>query len=74
MNEPTFKQFMRRVDATIARVACGMTSEDFCDACWRDLYDDTGGGAGPDEILEFLALADYLFADFLEATRNGGSF
>lgn len=65
----TFEAFKARVDKTIAKVAGGLTSDDLADACWHDLYVDTGGEASEQEILETMQEADDSFRFFMEASR-----
>ena len=52
---PTLKDFFLKVDTVVANVTEGMGYDDFADAPWRDLYDDTDGNPTEIEIVETLA-------------------
>ena len=52
---PTLKDFFLKVDTVIAKVTEGMGYDDFADAPWHDLYDDTDGNPTELEIIETLA-------------------
>ena len=63
--EIAFDQFYQRADQLVlARVGLGI--DDFCDADWYALYDDTMGEATEEEIFELLAEADEIFAQMIE--------
>ncbi len=57
----TFEEFKQRVDKVIAAKACGMTSDDFADAPWYDLYEDLGEDIEDEDIIACLAEADDIF-------------
>ena len=63
----TFEQFKVKCDHWIAEVANGMTSDDFADAPWYDLYEDLGEDIEKEDVLETLAEADDIFAAMLDA-------
>ena len=61
----TFEQFHQRANWLIsARVGLGI--DDFCDADWYSLYEDTNGEATEEEIFWLLAEADEIFAQMIE--------
>lgn len=57
-----FLTFMRRADALVGSLTGGLGIEDFADAAWADLFEDTGGEASPQGIVDLLAEADDIFA------------
>ncbi len=63
----TFEAFMLNVEQAILDKV-GMSHNDFADALWRDLYDDTEEGekCSNDMIYETLADADDTFAEMLD--------
>ena len=56
-----FIAFMRRADALIGSLT-GMGVEDFADADWAMLFEDTDGKATPQDVIDLLSDADPLFA------------
>lgn len=62
----TFEEFKARVDKVVERVSGGMSSEDFADACWYDLYEDLGEDVEDEDIIECLVEADDIFAQIVE--------
>lgn len=63
--EITFDQFYQRADQLVlARVGLGI--DDFCDADWYSLYDETNGKATEEEIFVLLSDADEIFAQMIE--------
>ncbi len=62
----TFEQFKQRCDSVIAKYANGMTSDDFADAPWYDLYEDLGEDVDDEDICECLAEADDIFQQMWE--------
>lgn len=65
----SFPQFMQKVNAVVGKYACGMSANDFADAPWRDLYDDTDGDPDDEDVVETLAEYDDIFAEM--ARLNG---
>lgn len=67
----TFSQFEQdRIRPTIQKASgCGLDHDDFVDAAWYDLYNDTNGNATDQEIVETLAEQDEIFAGM--ARLNG---
>lgn len=61
----TFEQFMAKADRVIQRASgCGMGIEDFADACWWDLWEESEDHKPSNaEIIETLADADMIFAE-----------
>lgn len=62
----TFQQFMVQANKWIAEVAGGMTSHDFADAGWRDLYDDLGDDVTKEDVYSELADWDDIFREMLD--------
>ena len=60
---PTFEKFMQDVDVIIMNLT-SLTSQDFCDALWYDLYEDLEGEANSnkDAVIECLSDSDDMFA------------
>ena len=56
-----FIAFMRRADALVGTLT-GMGVEDFADADWAMLFEDTDGKATPQDVIDLLSDADPLFA------------
>ena len=56
-----FAAFMRRADALVGSLT-GMGLEDFADADYASLFEDTGGEASPQDVIDLLADADDIFA------------
>lgn len=61
-----FIAFMRRADALVGTLT-GMSLEDFADADWASLFEDTDGEASPQDVIDLLADADDLFAAMVAA-------
>lgn len=59
---PTYAQFITHIDNVIAKVTDGLTHDDFADAPWRDLYEDTDGKPADFDVIETLSECDDLFA------------
>lgn len=62
----TFEEFCKKRDIAIAKIAGGMTADDFADACWYDLYEDFGEDVTDEDFYECLAEADDIFNKMLE--------
>lgn len=62
----TFEQFCVKRDRWIAAVAGGMTADDFCDACWMDLYEELGEDVTKEDVFAELADWDDIFQQMLE--------
>lgn len=67
--DTTFETYMRHVGRTIAAHACGMTHDDFADANWYLLYEESDFGQtgnfsedDADAAIDLLAEADDIFA------------
>ena len=56
-----FIAFMRRADALVGSLT-GMGVEDFADADWAMLFEDTDGESTPQDVVDLLSDADPLFA------------
>jgi hypothetical protein len=56
-----FIAFMRRADHLVGTLT-GMGVEDFADADWSSLFEETDGKASPQDIIDLLADADDIFA------------
>lgn len=65
-DDQKFKEFMKHVDNVIIAKTQTFGVDDFADAPWRDLFDDTDGQATDEDIYETLAEADDLFAMYLD--------
>ena len=61
-----FAAFMRRADALVGTLT-GMSLEDFADADWASLFEDTDGKASPQDVIDLLADADPIFAAMVAA-------
>jgi hypothetical protein len=61
-----FIAFMRRAVALVGTLT-GMSLEDFADADWASLFEDTGGEASSQDVIDLLADADDLFAAMVAA-------
>lgn len=63
----TFEQFDKHCDKVIS-AKLGLGKDDFADACWYDLYEDTNEGEDctDEDIFETLADADDIAAQMLE--------
>ena len=64
----TFETFMKKANRVIQRASgCGMGIENFADASWWDLWNESENGE-PDDyaIIETLAEADMVFAAMAE--------
>jgi len=63
----TFAEFMRRADAVILKASGGNGGvDDFADAPWRDLFEETGGETTDEVIIDTLCDYDDLFAMMAE--------
>ena len=56
-----FIAFMRRADALVGSLT-GMGLEDFADADYASLFEDTDGEASPQDVIDLLSEADDIFA------------
>jgi hypothetical protein len=56
-----FAAFMRRADALVGTLT-GMGLEDFADADYASLFEDTDGEASPQDVIDLLSEADDIFA------------
>ena len=56
-----FVAFMRRADALVGSLT-GMGLEDFADADYASLFEDTDGEASPQDVIDLLSEADDIFA------------
>jgi hypothetical protein len=61
-----FIAFMRRNDALVGTLT-GFGLEDFADADWASLFEDTDGKASPQDVIDLLADADPYFAALVKA-------
>lgn len=61
-----FAAFMRRADALVGTLT-GISLEDFADADWASLFEDTDGEASPQDVIDLLADADPIFAAMVAA-------
>lgn len=59
----TYAEFTARCDRAISGIAGGLGISDFADACWYDLYAQTGQGEDctDAQIIDLLAEADEIF-------------
>ena len=64
----SFETFMKKANRVIERASgCGMGIEDFADAAWWDLWNESENGEPEDSaIIETLAEADMIFAGMAE--------
>ena len=63
-----FAAFMRRADHLVGTLT-GLSLEDFADADWASLFEDTDGEASPQDIIDLLADADDIFAAMVALTH-----
>jgi hypothetical protein len=60
-----FAFFMRKVNNLIVRLT-GLSVDDFADAMWYDLFEETEGKPTREDIIDTLADADCIFAAMMQ--------
>jgi hypothetical protein len=61
-----FAAFMRKADRLVGCLT-GLGLEDFADADWACLFEDTDGEATPQDVIDLLSDADPIFAMMVQS-------
>lgn len=72
MHFDTFEAFMAYANKVVSAKFI-LSCEDFADAAWYDLYEDSNGDIHEDDIFDTLADADDIFAQMLELHKQSAA-